>query len=338
LTPIFTSTATCKPALDLSILIVTHNSAAWLASCLASIHAATRCATEVIVVDNASADATLPAARSQCPSAVVVQNQENVGFATATNQASRVARGRHLLLLNPDSVILDDALDVLVAFMDAHPDVGICAPRNLDGAGALKRNCGRISTPIGYIYGALAAPFQPGLQQLLRRVRPARGDDLAGDAPVDVQVVHGNSLCIRRELYQALNGLDERFFMYIEDVDICLRVKRQGWRVVYLPAARVIHYGGHSSAQGGQPRLNGMLVPYVTSARYHYVVKNYGRPWLWPLRAANALSGLCWIGLSFLAGSADRRKEKRAIGRALLTARTPEPRQAAHARDMRQPM
>jgi GT2 family glycosyltransferase len=126
--------------------------------------------------------------------------------------------------------------------------------------------------------------------------------------------------------------------MYIEDVDICLRVKRQGWRVVYLPAARVIHYGGHSSAQRGLPRLNGMLVPYVTSARYHYVVKNYGRPWLWLLRAANALSGLCWIGLSFLAGSADRRKEQRAIGRALLTTRPPEPRQAAHASDMRQPM
>lgn len=323
--------------LDLSILIVTHNSDAWLAPCLASIRAETRCACEVIVVDNASTAAPVPEASSRCPVTAVIRNQENVGFAAATNQASRVARGRYLLLLNPDSLVLGDALDVLVAFMDAHPDVGISAPRNLDRTGALRRNCGRIPTPIGYIYGALAAPFQPGLQQLIRRVRPGRDYDVTGDAPVDVQVVHGNSLCIRRELYQALDGLDEAFFMYIEDVDLCLQVYRQGWRAVCLPAAQVIHYGGQSSAQSGLPRLNGMIVTYVTSARYHYVVKNCGRRWLWPLRAASALSGLCWIGMSFVAGSAGQRKEKRAIGRALLAARPPASRQVTRPRDTRQP-
>lgn len=304
--------------LDLSILIVTHNSDAWLAPCLASIRAETRCACEVIVVDNASTDAPLPEASSQCPVTAVILNQENVGFAAASNQASRVARGRYLLLLNPDSLVLGDALDVLVAFMDAHPDVGICAPRNLDETGALKRNCGRISTPIGYIYGALAAPFQPVPQQLIRRVRPSRAYDLTGDAPLDVQVVHGNSLCIRCELYQALNGLDESFFMYIEDVDLCLRVQRQGWRTVYLPAAQVIHDGGHSAAQQMQPMLNGMIASHVVSSRYYYVARNFGRVWQWLLRAACCLSGICWIGMSFVAGSAGQRKEKRAVGRTLL--------------------
>ncbi len=242
-----------------------------------------------------------------------------------------MARGRYLLLLNPDSVVLGDALDVLVAFMDAHLDVGICAPRNLDGTGALRRNCARIATPIGYIYGTLAAPFQPGLQQLIRRVRPGRDYDLSIDAPMDVQVVHGNSLCIRRELYQVLNGLDEVFFMYIEDV------KRQGWRTVYLPSAQVTHYGGHSSAQRGLPRLNGMIVAYATSARYHYVIKNYGRAWLWLLRAACVLSGLCWIGMSFAANPAGQRKEKRAIGRALLKTRPPKSPQAISASEKRLP-
>lgn len=309
--------------LDLSILIVTHNSDAWLAPCLASIRAETRCAYEVIVVDNASTDVALPEASSHGPVTAVIRNQENVGFATATNQASRLAQGRYLLLLNPDSLVLGDALDVLVAFMDAHPDVGICAPRNLDEAGVLKRSCGRISTPAGYIVGALTAPFQPGLQQLVRRIRPSRAYDLTGDAPLDVQVVHGNSLCIRRDLYQALDGLDESFFMYIEDVDLCLRAKRQGWRTVYLPAAQVVHAGGHSAARQMQPMLNSMIASYVVSSRYHYVAKNYGRVWQWLLRGAYCVSGMYWIGLGLLSGSSRQRMEKIAVGRTLLTTRLP---------------
>jgi GT2 family glycosyltransferase len=323
--------------LDLSILIVTHNSDAWLAPCLASIRAETRCAYEVIVVDNASTDAALPKASSQGPVTAVIGNQENVGFAVANNQGARLASGRYLLLLNPDSLVLGDALDVLVAFMDAHPEVGICAPRNLDGAGALKRNGGRISTPLGYIYGALTAPFQPGLQQLLRRIRRSRACDLTGDAPLDVQVVHGNSLCIRRDIYRALNGLDESFFMYIEDVDLCLRVQQEGWRIVYLPTAQVIHYGGHSAAKQMQPTLNGMIVSHVVSSRYHYVAKNYGRVWQWLLRTACYLSGICWIGMGLFTGSPRQRAEKRAIGCALLMTRPPDSRQALHARDILQP-
>jgi GT2 family glycosyltransferase len=309
--------------LDLSILIVTHNSGPWLDQCLASIRAATRCAYEVIVVDNASTSAACSEACSRCAATVLIRNRENVGFAMATNQASRIAQGRYLLLLNPDSLVLRDALDVLVGFMDAHPDIGICAPRNLDEAGALKRNCGRISTPRGYIVGALTAPFQPGLQQLVRRIRPSRAYDLTGDAPLDVQVVHGNSLLIRRDLYQALGGLDEQFFMYIEDVDLCLRTIRHGWRIVYLPAAQVVHAGGHSAAERMQPMLNGMIASYVVSSRYHYVAKHFGRVWQWLLRGAYILGGVCWIGMGLCASSSRHRKEKIAMGRTLLTTSLP---------------
>jgi GT2 family glycosyltransferase len=309
--------------IDLSILIVTHNSGPWLDRCLASIRAAARCAYEVIVVDNASTSTDFLEACSRCAAIALIRNRENVGFAVATNQASRIAQGRYLLLLNPDSLVLSDALDVLVGFMDAHPDIGICAPRNLDEAGALRRNCGRISTPLGYIIGALIAPFQPGLQQLVRRIRPSRAYDLTGDAPLDVQVVHGNSLLIRRDLYQALGGLDEQFFMYIEDVDLCLRTVRHGWRIVYLPAAQVVHAGGHSATERMQPMLNGMIASYVVSSRYHYVAKHFGRVWQWLLGGAYVLGGICWIGMGLCASLPRHRKEKIAVGRTLLTTRLP---------------
>jgi GT2 family glycosyltransferase len=121
--------------MNVSVLIVSYNTCALLDACLTSIARETRCAHEVIVVDNASRDGSAAMVRDRHPYVKLVANQGNAGFAAANNQASRLAEGHYWLFLNPDTVIVDSAIDRLAAFLDVHPGVGVCGPCHLDASG-----------------------------------------------------------------------------------------------------------------------------------------------------------------------------------------------------------
>jgi len=235
------------PPLDCSVLIVTFQSAADLPLCLESVRRATHTASfEILVVDNASSDGTATLAGAD-PGVRLIANRENVGFSRANNQGFREARGRYVLLLNPDAQVHEGAIDRLVAFLDAHPDVGIAGGRVNSPDGTLQRASRRsIPTPMVSLF-RLA-----GLSRLFPNHPAARAYNLEDSDPsqtLDVGAVMGAFLMVRREAIEKTGGMDERYFLYGEDIDFCMAVRVAGWRVVYYPDAVVTHRKGASSRQ-----------------------------------------------------------------------------------------
>jgi len=231
--------------LDLSICIPTLQAKDLLRECLRSIYAQTRCAFEIIVVDNASRDGTVEMLRAEFPAVRVIVNATNVGFAKAMNQALRVSQGRYALLLNNDTVVLSNALDRLVAFVDAHAEIGICGPKILNRDGTLQKQCRRsYATPWDlFCYFSGLSTLFPRSPLFARYLMTYRDEDETHPA----DAISGACMLIRRAVLEQIGWLDERFFAYQEDTDYCLRAQRAGWRVYYYPEAQIIHY----ASQGG---------------------------------------------------------------------------------------
>ncbi len=229
----------------LSVVIVAFRSGVTLPGCLAALRRATPAATELIVVDNGAESATTDLVRACWPDATVIHNPVNVGFAAAVNRGVSVARGRHVLLLNPDAEPERDALKILTEVLVARRDAGIVAPRLLDSEGQTVLSC--------YPFLTLATVAWRHFQiyrvlpnVVLGRYRPRA---LQASAPFRVDWAQGACLLIRREVFEQIGPLDERFFLYCEEVDLCRRALRAGWRTCYVPAARVRHAEGGSSRQ-----------------------------------------------------------------------------------------
>ncbi len=232
--------------IDLSILIVNWNVRDLLRRCLSSVfaHWQTR-KMEVIVVDNGSTDGSREMVRTEFPQVHLIANPDNRGFTAANNQGLSVARGRYVLLLNPDTEVVGDALEVMVAFADAHPDVGVVGPQLLNPDGTVQSSRRRFPTLATALFESTwLQPYAP--RRLLRRYYVL---DRSDDEVQDVDWVTGAALMARREAVGQVGPLDEGFFMYSEELDWCRRFREAGWRVVYLPTARVIHHEGKSSEQ-----------------------------------------------------------------------------------------
>ena len=237
--------------MDLTVIVVSYDSAAFLPACREALRRHTRgIAYEVVVVDNASRDGSAELVRRDWPAARLLVNPENRGFARAVNQGAAGAAGRHLLLLNPDAEIGAEALDRCVAFLDAHPDVGVVGARVENPDGTLQRACRRsVPTPLVSLFRL------GGLRRLFPRHPAARAynlDDADPARTLDVDAVSGSFLMARREAWERAGGLDERYFLYAEDIDFCLAVKAAGYRVVYYPEAVVVHHKGASSRRASR--------------------------------------------------------------------------------------
>lgn len=246
---------------DLSIVIVSWNVRDLLAACLESIAAApvtlvppgadsesdstTSLTVEVIVVDSASRDGSASLVRERFPWVHLIAEAENVGFVRGNNRALALARGRHLLLLNPDTIVHGDALNRLVALLDTHPDVGIAGPQVLNPDGTHQSTRRRFPTPLTAIFESTwLQGWAP--RQLLAHYYVTDQPD-AGT--FDVDWVQGCALIARREVYAQIGGLDEGYVMFSEELDWCRRAKSAGWRVLYAGEARITHYGGQSTSQ-----------------------------------------------------------------------------------------
>jgi GT2 family glycosyltransferase len=256
---------------DLSIVIVTWNAREVLLDALASIERevrsrrdAGRIETETIVVDNGSVDGSAEAARAAHPWAEVIALPENVGFAAGNNVGLRRAKGRHCLLLNSDTVVLPDALERCVRFLDAHPDVGVVGPQLLNPDGT-KQNC-------IHNYPGFATELVPKgvLETLLPRRFPSKRREHAG--PIDVEAVLGACLFVRREVLEDVGLMPEDYFFFLEETDWCFRIRQAGWRIVHLPDARVIHIFGASTKKKVPAETR---IEYHRSL-YHFFEKNRG--------------------------------------------------------------
>jgi N-acetylglucosaminyl-diphospho-decaprenol L-rhamnosyltransferase len=254
---------------DLSIIIVSWNVRDLLRACLMSLtndeRRATKDATEassfvlrpsseIIVVDNASADGSAAIVAAEFPAVRLLANAENVGFTRGNNQGLAVARGRYVFFLNPDTEVVGDALVTMVAYLDAHPEVGALGPQLRYGDGSLQSSRRRFptfatalfeSTPLAWHW-----PGNPWARRYRMEEQGSGSWELgSGARGQDVDWVVGAALMVRREALAQVGGFDEGYFMYSEELDLCQRIKEAGWQIVYLPTVQIIHHEGKSSEQ-----------------------------------------------------------------------------------------
>lgn len=234
-------------SVDLSILIVSYNTREVTLECLSSLYAHPPAVPfEVILLDNASADGSAEAVAAEFPQVQLIASRDNMGFAGGNNVAAERAAGRRLLLLNPDTIVLEGSLAALWDFAERHPDRGIWGGRTLFEDGSLNpTSCwGRI-TPWSLFCSAA------GLTYLFPKSRLFNPEAYGGwerDSEREVDIVTGCFLLIDRTLWERLGGFDRTFFMYAEEADLCLRAARLGYRPTITPAAEIIHLGGRSEA------------------------------------------------------------------------------------------
>lgn len=228
----------------LSIIIVSFNTREHLLRCLASLAAAPPSAPhEIVVVDNASSDGTVAAVRERWPAVRVIALPENIGFAAGNNAGIRQSAGDLLLLLNSDTVVPAGALDALMARLAAHPEAAAAGPRLVDGAGRAELSFGPMISPLGELRQKLVLSLHHrGVGPVTRWVERATRTERF------VDWVSGAALLVHRRDAEAVGLLDERYFLYTEDVDFCASLRRRDRRVLFTPAATITHLRGRSRA------------------------------------------------------------------------------------------
>ncbi len=250
---------------DLSIVIVGYNSVAELGDCLKSVRdSGADSRIETVVVDNASTDGTVEFLERDHPEVRVVANGRNLGYSRAVNQGIAEARAGYVLVLNPDILVLPGALDRLVSFMDERPDVGIAGSKLLNTDGTLQHSCRRF-----YTFWTLVLRRTP-LGRLFRNGRTISNYlmlDFDHEESREVDWVIGACMIVRKKALADFGGMDERFFLYFEDVDWCYRVWQSGWKVWYVADSVMQHRHARESAR---PGLSKQFVAHGLSMIHFY--------------------------------------------------------------------
>jgi GT2 family glycosyltransferase len=219
---------------ELSIIIVSFNARADLERCLESLHAAPPAAPdEILVVDNGSTDGSADAVR-RWPDVKLIETGANLGFARANNIGIRASEGANILLLNSDTVVPAGAIDRLIAELDGHDEVAVVGPRLVDAGGRAELSFGRMIGPLNEL-------------RQKRLLRSGAVKDLTRQRHYP-DWVSGACLLVRRADAEAVGGLDERYFMYTEDVDFCAAIRARGRKILFTPDVEVVHLRGRSAA------------------------------------------------------------------------------------------
>jgi hypothetical protein len=289
---------------DCSIIIVNWNVKPLLQKCLTSIYSAlpNTYTVEVLVVDSASSDGSIDLVRQQFPQVKLFPLRENVGFTRGNNIALQAAQGRYLFLLNPDTEIIGDALQVLLDFMESHADVGIIGPHTLNTDGTTQSTRRRFPTlGTAFFESTWLQAYAP--QRIFDRYY-AR--DIADSAIAEVDWVQGSALLARRAVYEQIGPLDEGFIMYSEELDWCKRAKTAGWRIHYVGIAQIIHHGGKSSEQ-----VSTYSHIHYQQSKLRYFRKYWGRFTAQILRYFLMLNYLWQIGIEGTKGLIGHKRSRR---------------------------
>jgi N-acetylglucosaminyl-diphospho-decaprenol L-rhamnosyltransferase len=249
-----------------SIIILSWNTCSLLNECLNSIAKYTDgLNVETIIIDNGSIDKSQEMVKSEFPNVHLVQNKENVGFSRGNNQGVTISRGQYLLLLNSDAMLKPNTLQILVSFAQAQPKLGMVGARLINPDGSFQASY----TNFPNLWQEFLILSRLG-RLFNGRWYPSHGEELK-NGPKKVDYVEGACMLFKREAYLEVDGLDESYFMYAEDVDLCYKLKQKEWQVWYHPMAEVIHYGGASS-KNRRTKKEGDL--YQSRVRFFY--KYYG--------------------------------------------------------------
>jgi hypothetical protein len=232
--------------IDLSIIIVNYNVKEFLINLINSIENASKnINVEIIIVDNNSSDGSSEFIKNNFPTVKLIENKKNLGFAKANNQGIKIAKGRYLLLLNPDTVVQENTFSTLIEFMDKNPEVGMCGCKVLNPDGTFQLACRR-SFPDVWV--AFTKIF--GLSSLFPKSKLFGKYNLTyldENQSYEVDAISGSFMFFKREILNKVPGLDEDYFMYGEDLDFCYRIKQSGYKIYYIHTTSIIHYKGEST-------------------------------------------------------------------------------------------
>lgn len=281
--------------MDLSIIIVNYNVKHFLRQCLSSVYASSiaKDRYEVLVVDNASVDDSVEMVKTDFPQATIMTNIENLGFSKANNQAIAVARGTYVLLLNPDTILREDTLELCLQYMSSDSEIGALGVRMIDGSGTFLPESKRGLPTVWNSFCKLT-----GLNSLLPSVKLFSGYTLSHldeHATADVDVLCGAFMMMPNAVLGSVGLLDERFFMYAEDIDLSYRIKTAGYRVVYFADTEIIHYKGESSKKGSLGYVKMFYEAMILYVQKHYQGV-YGRLFVLALKTAIIAKGALTLG------------------------------------------
>ncbi len=285
-----------QSGVQLSIIIVNYNVRDFLRQALLSLNKArTGIPSEIIVVDNASDDGSVDMVKNKFPEVRILANNVNAGFAKANNMGLKLAKGEFCLLINPDTIVQENTLRVMLQFFGDHPDVGLAGCKILNPDGSPELACRR-SFPTPWV----AFTKMIGLAALFPESRWFARYNLtfrSFDETYEVDAVSGSFMMTRRAAFNDVGGLDENFFMYGEDLDWSYRIQQSGWKVYYVHTTSIVHYKGESTRRSG---LNEIRTFY--EAMHLFVRKHYGRSILlsWSLKVGISMSANIAIVRSML--------------------------------------
>lgn len=240
--------------MNLSVIIVSFNTCKLLKNCLASFKGA-----EAVVVDNASTDDSIQMVKKEFPEVKLLKNKKNLGFARAVNQGIKAASKDYLFLLNPDTEVKPNSLEKLVNFVQKNPHAGVVGARLLNPDGSIQPSVYHLPT----IWRAIKE-YWFGQKGAYEKYIPE------SDSAIEVEAVTGAAMLIPKTTIEKVGLLDERFFMYFEDLDYCRRVLKAGLKVFYLPKAEIIHQHGVSG-----PSTQTYQYSVVSSKIYNGIIKYY---------------------------------------------------------------
>ena len=260
--------------MELSIIIVNYNVKEFLQNLLHSIEKASlNISHEIIIVDNASDDGSVELIRDKFPSVKLIANTENLGFGKANNQALEIAKGKYLLLINPDTIISEDTFDKMIRFFEDNAEAGLAGCKILNPDGTLQLACRR-SFPGPWTSFCKVT----GLSNLFPKSKLFARYNLTyldEDQTYEVDAISGSFMMMKKETYNKVGGFDEEFFMYGEDLDLCYRIQQEGFKVYYVHTTQIIHYKGESTKRS---RLDETKVFY--DAMHLFVKKHFSSSFL----------------------------------------------------------
>jgi len=232
--------------MKVSIIIVNYRVPKLLKACLESIEQKVKAKYEVIVTDNASGDGSVEMIRDEFPWVKLIANPTNDGFAAGNNLALPHATGEYVFYLNPDAEVIDDAVDVLIDYLDRHTDVGLVAPKLINTDGSLQKSVHKYYSFMDTLIDNRLFPYVFKHAKWFQQINYAFW---AHDEERDVDWAKGAALMVRKSILDEIGAFDEQFWIYGEEIDLCYRIKHSGWKVRFYPGAVIRHHEKQSSRQ-----------------------------------------------------------------------------------------
>ena len=263
---------------SVSLLIVSYNVRQYIAHAIDAIIKSDLDDFEIIIIDNNSFDNTasyLKERYSHLRQIKIVQNQENIGFGKAINQAASLAKGQYYLILNPDTIIQEETISTLKEYLDSNPEVGMVGPKILNADGTLQLACKRSFPTLG-----VALPKLLGFSRIFPKSKWAGKYNLTyldEDEISSVDAISGSCMFIRSFLFHELKGFDERFFMFGEDLDLCSRIWKNNYEIHYVPTTQIVHYQGESVKSAPFDSINAFYNAMILFVDKHF---SFGTGWL----------------------------------------------------------